>query len=121
MKKIVITEEEKKTILSMHQSHGYGMVNEQSVEEIKDQKIVNTINTLLKQLLSSPKFGTDSKLFDLIDKKNYVKAYRLHRNLGDSDIVDYELLSDLVDNDETKNTIKRLIPNVQEILNSFYS
>ena len=121
MKKLIITEEERKTILSMHQQHGYGPVNEQFAEEIKDPKILNAVNTVLKQLLSSPKFGTDATIFDLIENGKYIKAYRLHRNLGDSDSVDYELLSDMLDNDETTEAIKKLLPSVQGILKDFYS
>lgn len=122
MKKLIITEEERKAILGMHQEHGYGPVNEQYEEQIKDPKIVNAVNTVLKKLMSSPKFSTDDTLFQLIENGKYVKAYRLHRNLNiDVDYIDYELLDDMINNPETKKDIQALLPNIQNILTDFYS
>lgn len=122
MKKLIITEEERKSILGMHQEHGYGPVNEQFEEQIKDPKIVNAVNTVLKRLMSSPKFATDDTLYQLIENGKYVKAYRLHRNLNTNvDYIDYELLDDMSNNPETKKNIQALLPNLQTILTDFYS
>ena len=122
MKKLIITEEERKSILGMHQEYGYGPVNEQFEEQIKDPKIVNAVNTVLKRLMSSPKFATDDTLYQLIENGKYVKAYRLHRNLNTNvDYIDYELLDDMSNNPETKKNIESLLPNLQTILTDFYS
>ena len=122
MKKIIITEEERKSILEMHQEYGYGPVREQFEEQIKDPKIVNAVNTVLKRLMSSPKFSTDDTLFQLIENGKYVKAYRLHRNLNsDIDYIDYELLDDMSNNPETMKNIQSLLPNIKNILTDFYS
>lgn len=122
MKKIIISEEERKYILGMHQEYGYGPVNEQFEDEIKDPKIVNAVNSVLKRLMSSPKFATDDTLYQLIENGKYVKAYRLHRNLNTNvDYIDYELLDDMSNNAETKKNIQALLPNLQTILTDFYS
>ena len=122
MKKLIITEEERKSILGMHQLNGYNLINEQDAEQINDPKIVNAVNTVLKRLMSSPKFGTDDTLYQLIENGKYVKAYRLHRNLNtDVDYIDYELLNDMFDNPETKKNLLSLLPNIQSILTDFYS
>ena len=122
MKKIIISEEERKYILGMHQEHGYSPVNEQFEEQIKDSKIVNAVNTVLKSLMSSPKFATDDILYQLIENGKYVKAYRLHRNVNTNvDYIDYELLDDMSNNPETKKNIQALLPNLQTILTDFYS
>ena len=122
MKKLIITEEERKSILGMHQEYGYGPVNEQETEQITDPKIVNAVNTVLKRLMSSPKFSTDDTLFQLIENGKYVKAYRLHRNLNsDIDYIDYELLDDMSNNPETMKNIQSLLPNIKNILTDFYS
>ena len=122
MKKLIITEEERKSILEMHQWNGYNLINEQDAEQINDPKIVNAVNTVLKKLMLSPKFGTDDTLYQLIESGKYVKAYRLHRNLNtDVDYIDYELLNDMFDNPETKKNLQSLLPNIQSILTDFYS
>ena len=96
--------------------------NEQDVEQINDPKIINAVNTVLKKLMMSPKFSTDDTLFSLIEKGDLVKAYRLHRNLNDDvNYVDYELLEDMLNNSETKDSIVKLLPNVKNLLTNFFS
>lgn len=117
MKKFILLESDIREIKSM-----YGLINEQSSEQITDPKIVNAVNTVLKRLMSSPKFGTDDTLYQLIENGKYVKAYRLHRNLNaDVDYIDYELLDDMNNNTETKKNIQALLPNIQSILTDFFS
>jgi len=57
MKKFILLESDIREIKSM-----YGLINEQSSEQITDPKIVNAVNSVLKRLMSSPKFGTDDTL-----------------------------------------------------------
>ena len=145
MKKFIITEEEKSRILGMHQEHGYNSLNEspsgvgfgpemnglkiqkseqneQDVEQINDPKIINAVTATLKKLMMSPKFSTDDMLFKLIEKGDLIKAYRLHRNLNDDvNYVDYELLEDMLNNPETKDSIVKLLPNVKNLLTNFFS
>jgi hypothetical protein len=146
MKKFIITEEEKSRILGMHQEHGYNSLNEspsgvgfgpemnglkiqkseqkeQDVEQINDPKIINAVNKVLKKLMEeSPKFSTDDRLFSLIEKGDLIKAYRLHRNLNDSvNYVDYELLDDMLNNSETKDSIVKLLPNIKSLLTNYFS
>jgi hypothetical protein len=146
MKKFIITEEEKSRILGMHQEHGYNSLNEspsgvgfgpemnglkiqkseqkeQDVEQINDPKIINAVNKVLKKLMEeSPKFSTDDKLFSLIEKGDLIKAYRLHRNLNASvNYVDYELLDDMLNNSETKDSIVKLLPNIKSLLTNYFS
>jgi hypothetical protein len=146
MKKFIITEEEKSRILGMHQEHGYNSLNEspsgvgfgpemnglkiqkseqkeQDVEQINDPKIINAVNKVLKKLMEeSPKFSTDDTLFSLIEKGDLIKAYRLHRNLNASvNYVDYELLDDMLNNSETKDSIVKLLPNIKSLLTNYFS
>ena len=146
MKKFIITEEEKSRILGMHQEHGYNSLNEspsgvgfgpemnglkiqkseqkeQDVEQINDPKIINAVNKVLKKLMEeSPKFSTDDILFSLIEKGDLIKAYRLHRNLNASvNYVDYELLDDMLNNSETKDSIVKLLPNIKSLLTNYFS
>jgi len=146
MKKFIITEEEKSRILGMHQEHGYNSLNEspsgvgfgpemnglkiqkseqkeQDVEQINDPKIINAVNKVLKKLMEgSPKFSTDDTLFSLIEKGDLIKAYRLHRNLNDDvNYVDYELLEDMLNNSETKDSIVKLLPNIKSLLTNYFS
>jgi len=146
MKKFIITEEEKSRILGMHQEHGYNSLNEspsgvgfgpemnglkiqkseqkeQDVEQINDPKIINAVNKVLKKLMEeSPKFSTDDTLFSLIEKGDLIKAYRLHRNLNAAvNYVDYELLDDMLNNSETKDSIVKLLPNIKSLLTNYFS
>lgn len=121
MKKLIITEEERKSILGLHYTSGVLSINEQNIDEIKEPRIVNAVNKVLEKLLNSPKFGTADILADLIDKKKYIKAYKLHNELNiDNDYVDYELLEHMYNNPQTAE-IKKMIPDLNEILTNFYS
>jgi hypothetical protein len=61
-------------------------------------------------------------LFSLIEKGDLIKAYRLHRNLNATvNYVDYELLDDMLNNPETKDSIVKLLPNVKNLLTNFFS
>ena len=72
--------------------------------------------------MSSPKFATDDTLYQLIENGKYVKAYRLHRNVNTNvDYIDYELLDDMLNNPETKDSIVKLLPNVKNLLTNFFS
>jgi hypothetical protein len=70
----------------------------------------------------SPKFSTDDTLFSLIEKGDLIKAYRLHRNLNDTvNYVDYELLNDMLENPETKDSIVKVLPNIKSLLTNYFS
>jgi hypothetical protein len=70
----------------------------------------------------SPKFSTDDTLFSLIEKGDLNKAYRLHRNLNDTvNYVDYELLNDMLENPETKDSIVKVLPNIKSLLTNYFS
>ena len=78
--------------------------------------------TVLKKLMMSPTFSTDDTLFSLIEKGDLNKAYRLHRNLNDTvNYVDYELLNDMLENPETKDSIVKVLPNIKSLLTNYFS